>query len=133
MEMNKARNMLEHEKEIFSRPPRTWMQPRQKEEEGEEERETAGSKKKPVPEAADQLKQGSKKRKHAPKKTSDKQESVRKRSFKKLVWDRVFFQPEEKRLRLEREYSSRQAKRAKRPKRIYVMAQDKQEKRKSKG
>ena len=25
MEMNKARNMLEHEKEIFSRPPRTWL------------------------------------------------------------------------------------------------------------
>ena len=27
MEMNKARNMLEHEKEIYSRPPRTWIQP----------------------------------------------------------------------------------------------------------
>ena len=26
MEMNKARNMLEHQAEIFSRPPRTWMQ-----------------------------------------------------------------------------------------------------------
>ena len=27
MEANKARNMLEHEKEIFSRPPRTWIKP----------------------------------------------------------------------------------------------------------
>lgn len=27
MEMNKARNMLEHEREIYSRPPRTWIQP----------------------------------------------------------------------------------------------------------
>ena len=26
MEVNKARNMLEHEREIFSRPPRTWIQ-----------------------------------------------------------------------------------------------------------
>ena len=26
MEMNKARNMLEHREEIFSRPPRTWIQ-----------------------------------------------------------------------------------------------------------
>ena len=25
MEMNKAHNMLEHEKEIYSRPPRTWL------------------------------------------------------------------------------------------------------------
>lgn len=27
MEVNKARNMLEHEREIYSRPPRTWIQP----------------------------------------------------------------------------------------------------------
>ena len=26
MEMNKARNLLEHEEEIFSRPPRVWFQ-----------------------------------------------------------------------------------------------------------
>ena len=26
MEMNKARNLLEHEEEIFSRPARTWFQ-----------------------------------------------------------------------------------------------------------
>ena len=26
MEVNKARNMLEHEREIYSRPPRTWIQ-----------------------------------------------------------------------------------------------------------
>ena len=27
MEVNKARNMIEHEKEIFSRPAKTWIQP----------------------------------------------------------------------------------------------------------
>ena len=26
MEMNKARNLIEHEEEIFSRPPRVWFQ-----------------------------------------------------------------------------------------------------------
>ena len=26
MQMNKARNLIEHEKEIFSRPPRVWIQ-----------------------------------------------------------------------------------------------------------
>ena len=26
MEVNKARNLLEHGREIFSRPPRTWIQ-----------------------------------------------------------------------------------------------------------
>ena len=26
MEMNKARNMIEHQREIFSRPARTWFE-----------------------------------------------------------------------------------------------------------
>ena len=28
MEVNKAKNMIEHEREIFSRPARTWFEPK---------------------------------------------------------------------------------------------------------
>jgi ATP-dependent RNA helicase DDX27 len=28
MEVNKAKNMIEHEQEIFSRPARTWFEPK---------------------------------------------------------------------------------------------------------
>jgi ATP-dependent RNA helicase DDX27 len=85
MEMNKARNLLDHNKEIFSRPPRTWIQ------------------KRPASSRAEEEIGKDKKTKHA-KKVAQQED------------------PEAKKIRFEREYAARQAKKQKRPKKIYAMA-----------
>ena len=63
MEMNKARNLVEHEKEIFSRPARTWIQ-------------GSGGKRGAGPEAPGPLSKRAK-REEIKKKTFKKAETVR--------------------------------------------------------
>jgi ATP-dependent RNA helicase DDX27 len=107
MEMNKARNMLEHQAEIFSRPPRTWIQ-----------QQSSGSRlgKRPPrsQQPAGDHQPQNKKTKHAKKPAKDED-------------------PNEKKLRLEREYTSRQAKRQGRPKKLYKLAPGGEKEQKNKG
>ena len=107
MEMNKARNMLDHNKEIFSRPPRTWIQ------------------KRPASSRAEEEIGKDKKTKHA-KKVAQQEDVMPSAGLYSVTsmrgTDISFVQPEAKKIRLEREYAARQAKKQKRPKKIYAMA-----------
>lgn len=95
MEMNKARNLIEHEEEIFSRPPRVWFQSK-----------------------AD-LKRKSDKAANDPASKKSKQEK------KKKSTANINESEEDKKKRKEVEFITREAKRSRKKKRLHAFPADK--------
>ncbi|CAH3041031.1 unnamed protein product [Pocillopora meandrina] len=95
MEMNKARNLIEHEEEIFSRPPRVWFQSK-----------------------AD-LKRKSDKAPNDPASKKSKQDKKKKNTAN------ISESEEDKKKRKEAEFITREAKRSRKKKRLHAFPPDK--------